>query len=282
MHTSIAGGFYKSLERARALGCATVQIFSHNPRSWALTEIPAPEARLFRAQRRKLKLSPLYIHACYLINLISASGETRRKSLRMLEEEMKRADTLGADYLILHAGGIIGGQDAIKVFADSVRMVLRAGRFRAGLLIENTAGASPFSVEALARVVKETGAAGVCLDSCHAFAAGYDIGSPEGVEEMSRQIERHLGRGRVRLLHLNDSKGPLGGGRDRHEHLGAGKIGLGGLGEFLNAPPFRGVPVILETPRKDDSDDARNLAVARRLVLRSSLGPKVSRSKPGL
>ncbi|MDA8326644.1 MAG: deoxyribonuclease IV [Nitrospiraceae bacterium] len=278
VHTSIAGGLPKSLERARALGCSTLQIFSHNPRSWSLTDIPEEEARMFRRLREKLDLDPVFIHACYLVNLTSADPLVREKSLRMLAEEFRRADLIGADYVLLHAGQPAGrpegrgrsGVPGYESLVKSLNTALGGGRkrFRAGLLLENTAfrlqspGPAASSIKALALAAADSGAAGVCLDTCHAFASGYDIRTREGIEEIARQTEGV----KIRLIHLNDSKGGIGSGLDRHEHLGTGRIGLDAFRRLLGFGPFKDKPLVLETPKKEASDDPMNLETARMLL----------------
>ena len=279
MHVSIAGGLPKALERAHALGCTTFQIFSHSPRSWYLSGIPEEEARLFRAERERLALDPVFIHACYLLNLSSENTALRERSVWMLEEEMRRAGAIGADYVIIHSGRAADNEDnsgANILFMEAVKSVLGTGgkgkkknkKFGAGLLLENTAvapdpGRPPGSVKALARMALEAGAAGICLDTCHAFASGYDISTEDGLELLARQT-----RGvKVSLIHMNDSKGRLGSGMDRHEHLGKGAIGLEGFRNFLGfGPPFSGVPVIMETPKKKEEDDPSNIKTIKELL----------------
>ena len=286
MHTSIAGGLAKSPERAAALGCTTLQIFSHNPRSWILSDIPEDEARLFRAAREKLGLDPVFIHACYLINLTSANDAVRERSLWMLGEELRRADRIGADYVLVHTGrpeplppgrAHSGEGPGYEILVKSLISVLGRGKkkFRAGLLLENTAcraqtlkplhgagGALPASIKALSLAAAGSGAAGLCLDTCHAFASGYDIRTPEGIREAARQTADV----KIRLIHLNDSKGESGSGLDRHEHIGKGKIGLEGFRGFLGFKAFRDQPLVLETPKKQESDDPMNIETARTLL----------------
>jgi deoxyribonuclease-4 len=271
VHTSIAGGLPEGLRRARELGCNTVQIFSHSPRSWALRDIPPEEAREFRALRERLGLNPVFVHACYLINLTSASADVREKSIRMLGDELRRADAIGADFLVLHAGAAHGleEEEARTLFCASIRSALAKMRLKAGLLIENTASGIASRIEDIGRVVRESGAAGLCLDSCHAFGAGYDVASAAGLENLAGEIERHVGIERLRLVHLNDSKGALGSGVDRHEHIGMGRIGMDGMRRLLGFGPFRRAPLILETPKKAPGDDPRNLSVVRGLLKQS-------------
>jgi len=272
VHTSIAGGLHLSLRRAHALGCSTLQIFTHNPRAWSMNPLGAEEKRLFKSLRKKLGLDPVFAHASYLINIASPEGELRDKSLALLEAEMERADEVGADYVVLHTG-VAHDPDGKLRAAEGIRRVFGGRAKGAGLLIENTAGRSgdiASSVEDLAWLIERSGGlvAGICLDSCHAFAAGYDLRAKGGAGRLSEEIERRIGAGALKLIHLNDSKGAVGSGRDRHEHIGEGGIGEEALRRFVNHGPFRRVPLILETPRKDDADDARNLAAVRRMLTR--------------
>lgn len=277
VHVSIEGGFSKAIERANALGCTTLQFFSHSPRSWQLADIQAEQARLFRAEREKLGLGPVFIHACYLLTLSSEDTALREKSVWMLGEEMSRADIIGADYVVVHSGHSGNSEteeeegDSI-LFIESIKSVLGKGKkskkFKAGLLLENTAqapppGGPPSSMKALSRAVLESGAAGMCFDTCHGFASGYDVRTAEGLKLIAHQTEGV----KMHLIHLNDAKGPLGSGLDRHEHLGKGGIGLEGFRNFLGfGPPFKGVPVIMETPKKDEGDDPMNLRTAKALL----------------
>lgn len=261
VHTSIAGGLHLAVDRGSRLGCGTIQIFSHNPRSWTVGALGPEEASLFRAAARRHRISPVYVHASYLINMASASEEVRGKSEELLAEEMRRADAIGADYVVLHAGSSPDEYGPLRAVESIFRALGGRGR-GAGLLLEQTAS----SVEALRLTLHGASSlvAGVCVDSCHAFAAGYDIRKREGVDSLLRDLAGF----RIRLVHLNDSKGGLGSGLDRHEHIGMGMIGTEGLRGFAAHPGLRDVPVILETPRKSDADDAVNLEKARRMLFR--------------
>jgi deoxyribonuclease-4 len=259
-----------ALERGHSLGCTSVQIFSHNPRGWRASPISQETAGLFRERRGSLDIGPVFIHTSYLINIASDREELRNKSLKMLREEMLRADAIGAEYVVLHTGTAHDGegrQRAIK----SIRKALGGLGTSSGLLIENTSGKRgdiSSRIDELAEIMD--GAAGfvsgVCLDSCHAYAAGYDLSSGEGVEGLAGEVHRYLGEASVRLLHLNDSRGELGSGTDRHQHLGLGNIGLHGLEFFVKHKVFSDAPVILETPKQSDDDDARNLQVLYSLL----------------
>jgi deoxyribonuclease-4 len=269
VHASVAGGLPLGLGRAHLLGCTTVQLFTHNPRGWLAREIPPGEIGEFRLYRKKLGISPVYVHASYLINMASTSEELREKSIALLSVEMERADALGADYVVLHPGSA-RDEGAMKRAVASLREVLEGKGHGAGLLVENTSGKAgdiASNVRDMARILEGAGglAPGVCIDTCHAFAAGYDIAGAEGLDRLAREVEKYLGRDSVKLIHLNDSTREAGTGLDRHEHIGRGRIGDEGLGRFLNHPAFGTAPVILETPKKSEADDAMNLGRAKRL-----------------
>ncbi|GAB4387764.1 MAG: deoxyribonuclease IV [Thermodesulfovibrionales bacterium] len=259
VHTSIAGGLHLALQRGAALGCGTVQIFSHNPRSWSVSGIGRREAGLFRAAAGRYRISPVFVHASYLINLASDSEEVRRKSEALLAEEMRRADAIGADFVVLHAGGSPGGLGPERA-AESITRALKGMELRAGLVLEQTAS----SLEGLRQTLRGARplVAGVCIDSCHAFASGYDVRTREGVDSLLEGLDGAA----VRLIHLNDSRGGLGSRLDRHEHIGMGRIGEEGLRSFLLHRALRGIPVILETPKKSEADDAANLERVRRML----------------
>ncbi len=274
VHTSIAGGLHLSLERAHALGCTTLQIFSHNPRGWAVTAIPEEAAFRFKALRAEFDISPVVIHTSYLINLASRDSMLLKKSLDLLVTEMDRADTIGADYVILHTGSASGDDERVarKRAVAALNGIADKKQWNAGLLIENTAGERgdiSSAVSDLSEILAGVGGtliAGVCIDTCHAFAAGYTLNAESGMQRLADEIERFVGAGKVKLLHLNDSKGASGSRIDRHEHIGLGRIGAQGLQRFINCGPFRDAPLILETPKKQESDDPANLAKVRRMM----------------
>ena len=274
VHTSIAGGLHLSLERAHALGCNTMQIFSHNPRGWALKKITDEEASRFKALRKQLNISPVSIHTSYLINMASGDMLLRKKSLEMLITEMERADTIGADYVVLHSGSASGDDESVSRnrAIGALNEVARMGRWKAGLLIENTAGERgdiSSTVKDLAEIisgVKTPLISGICFDTCHAFASGYHMRDKKDIESIADEMENYAGLDKVKLIHLNDSKGDMGSCIDRHEHIGLGKIGMKGLRCFVDYQAFRDIPLILETPKKSDTDDLLNLAKVRKMI----------------
>ncbi len=270
VHTSIAGGVHLSLERARDLGCNTVQLFSHNPRSWQVRKISGESIARFRELKTAYDIDPVFIHCSYLINLASASREIREKSVLMLVREMDIADSLDADYLVLHTGSASGDEETGRRRAvEALKAVSGVKKWKAKLLLENTAGERgdiSSRIGNLAEIAERTSGrliGGICLDTCHAFQAGYEISEEEEVSAMAKEIERLLGPDKVKLIHLNDSKRDFNSGVDRHEHIGAGSIGEEGLKKFIHHPAFRDVPLILETPKKSEDDDPRNLEVVR-------------------
>ena len=274
VHSSINGGLHRSLERANALGCNTVQIFSHNPRAWGVKSISQEDAAAFRSLRRNLDISPVFIHTSYLINMASKDVLLRRKSIDLLIIEMDRADVIGADYVVLHTGSAAGEDEsgARERAMETLNQVSQSGKWKAGLLLENTAaerGDISSRVEDLGEIiegVKGRLISGICFDTCHAYAAGYNIREERGIQTLSEDIERHIGFDKIRLIHLNDSRGDIGSGLDRHEHIGLGRIGKEGLSRFINHTLLRIIPLILETPKKQETDDPANLQKVREMT----------------
>lgn len=276
VHTSIAGGLYRAVERAAELKCGAVQIFGRNPRSWAFKPVSENDASLFRARRLEARLSPVVIHATYLINLASSDDFIFEKSVELFNKEFHLAEELGADYIVTHLGspGGAGGDFALRRFTSAFYEAVKEGLGgRTMLLFENSAGGG-FQ---FGRTLDEVGAAvegaqraglrtGLCFDTCHGFAAGYPMNTPADVRALADSIDKKVGLKNLRLIHLNDSKGRLGSRIDRHEHIGKGNIGLEGFKALLNFSAFTALPLILETPKKSKRDDARNLKVVRTLI----------------
>ena len=279
IHTSIAGSYLNALESAKKLGCNALQIFSASPRMWAggPARIPEPDAAAFRARREELGLGPLVIHANYLINLAAAQPMLRARSIQAFQDELVRGLSLGADFVVVHPGSRGEGTaaQAIATIIESVKEAsrrLRMGNSR--ILIENTAGAGAAMgtrLEELGEIVAGLRSlqVGVCLDTAHLFAAGYDIRSANGLGATIAQIERTVGLENVPVFHANDSKIALGGRVDRHEHIGKGKIGADAFARILRHPqlgasPAEGLPgraFLAETPIDDPGDDRRNVGM---------------------
>jgi deoxyribonuclease-4 len=278
IHTSIAGDLTSALESAHKLGCNALQIFSSSPRMWprAGSRIPDVDAERFRTRRAELGLGPLVIHTNYLVNLASSDPVLRTRSIQTFHDEMVRALTLGADFLVVHPGSAGGAApaDAIRAVAQGLRQAARGIRFADGLrvLLENTAGmgsAVGSRFEELRAILDQSPELplGVCLDTAHAFESGYEIHTAAGLEQTIADLDRLVGLARVAVVHVNDSKTPLGSRVDRHEHIGRGKIGLEAFGRILTHPRMAaggpgglaGRAFILETPIDESGDDRRNV-----------------------
>ncbi|HXZ11304.1 MAG TPA: deoxyribonuclease IV [Candidatus Sulfotelmatobacter sp.] len=279
IHTSIAGDIAGALDLAHGLGANALQIFSSSPRMWArpAARIPDADAARFRARRKQLGLGPLVIHDNYLINLASANPVLRTRSVQAFHQEVVRALALGADYLVAHPGS--GRErsmsEAIQSIAQGLKQATRSLKLgELQILLENTAGqgssvGSRFEeLKAILDLCPEL-PLGVCIDTAHTFAAGWDLRTLEGLEMALREIERTIGLHRVAVIHVNDSKAPHGSRVDRHQHIGKGKIGLQGFRRILNHPLLAGRAFILETPIDKPGDDRRNVAALWKLAGRA-------------
>ena len=278
IHTSIAGSYLNALESAGKLGCNALQIFSASPRMWqgVPARIAELDARAFRLRRGALGLGPLVIHANYLINLAAISPMQRTRSIQAFQDEVVRAVSLGADFLVVHPGsrGEAAPEQAVANIIESVKQATkRVPLGELQILIENTAGmgtAMGSRLEEVAEIVYGLASvpSGVCLDTAHLFAAGYDIKSERGLTSTLETIDRAIGLDRIPVFHVNDSKIPLGGRVDRHEHIGEGKIGAEAFARILTHPRLgaaapEGLPgraFLLETPIDQPGDDRRNVA----------------------
>jgi len=276
IHTSIAGDIVGALELAHGLGANALQIFSSSPRMWTQgpLRISEADATRFRARRKELGLGPLVVHDNYLINLASPNPVLRTRSVQAFHQELVRAAALGADYLVAHPGSGREGtkEAAVAAIAQGLRQAARGLRLGdLQILLENTAGhgtsvGSRF--EELKAILDASTdlALGVCIDTAHTFASGWDIRKAEGLDATLEAIDRTVGLARVPVFHVNDSKTALGSRVDRHEHIGKGKIGLEAFERILNHPMLAGKAFIAETPIDKPGDDKRNVATLWRLV----------------
>ena len=295
IHTSIAGSYLNALESATKLGANALQIFSASPRMWqgGVTRIPEVDAADFRAKRAELGLGPLVIHANYLINLASAQQMLRVRSIQAFHDELVRGVALGADFLVVHPGscGECSMAQSISNVIESVKQASRRNPLgNLKILIENTAGmgtAVGSRLEELAEILHGLRDARVaaCLDTAHLFAAGYDIKTEGGLAATLGQIENTIGLENVPVIHINDSKIPLGGRVDRHDHLGEGKIGAEAFERILKHPRLSAMPpegllgraFILETPIDDPGDDRRNVATLWELAGHTDSAPEAEK-----
>jgi len=274
-HHSIAGGTPNAVDRAVATGSRVLQIFVKNSNRWVGKEITDEEAAGFRAARAKAGLLAVAAHSSYLINAAGGNAALRRRSTAALAEELERCEQLGVPALVLHPGscGESGVAAGVRRVARMLDDAFRRADSRTAIWLETAAGQGACvgaRFEELRDVIgasKQPERLGVCLDTCHVFAAGYELRTPDGYAETIAAFDRALGLSRLRAMHVNDSKKDLGSRVDRHEHIGKGKIGDAGFRNIMTDPRLAAVPKFLETPKDKDLDwDRKNLAKLRRLA----------------
>ena len=275
-HMSIAGGVSEALQRGASIGCRTIQIFSRNANQWRAKAITKAEVERFRAMRKKTGIHPVIVHDSYLINLASPEPALYEKSLNAFYEEMERAEILGCEYLVFHPGAYreSSEEEGLARIAKSLNLALKkAKNYRLMLLLETTAGQGTglgHTFEQLACIidrVKEDHRIGVCYDTCHTFAAGYDIRDAASYRATFREFAGLIGLDRLKVFHFNDSKKALGSRVDRHEHIGRGAMGQEPFRMILQDRKFGKVPKILETPKGPDmKEDVENLQLLRKLA----------------
>lgn len=273
---SIEGGVENAPLRGKKAGCQVIQIFTKNNNRWNSRQLTDKDIENFKKNSSDTGVIPSASHTAYLINLASPNTEIYKKSLDAFFDEMVRAERLGLPYLIFHPGAHLGsGEDAgLKKIADSINVLLeKADGFKLMLLLETTAGQGShlgYKFEHLSEIIEtvdEKEKIGVCLDTCHIFAAGYDISNEYGYKKTFEDFNKIIGIDRLKAFHINDSKKGLGSRVDRHEHIGKGKLGLTAFRLLLNDTRFKNVPMILETPKgKTMMEDKKNLSVLRGLI----------------
>jgi deoxyribonuclease-4 len=273
---SIGGGAHTAIERACSIGCTAMQIFVKNNMQWFARPLTRPEIGAFLKHTQRRELLSVFAHANYLINLAATNPQFHANSLRALSEELIRADQLKLPFLVLHPGAHLGaGEEAgLERIIESIDRVLSGiPKIKTRIALETTAGQGSClgsKFEHLAYIisrVREPQRLCICLDTAHIFAAGYDIGSEEGIRKTFREFDRVVGRDRLAAIHVNDSKTVRGSRVDRHEHLGKGKIGLEAFRFIMRDRRFRKIPKVLETPKgKDLREDVENLRTLRILA----------------
>jgi deoxyribonuclease-4 len=273
---SISGGMYRAFERAALTGCTTMQVFTKNNNRWEARPYTPGDIEQYRLARAGSPVAPVLAHAAYLINLCAVDGEVLRKSRAALRDELGRCEALGISGLILHPGSHVGAgeKDGIKRIAESLNLAhADTPGYRTRSILETTAGqgsAIGYRFEQLGGIidlVDEKDRVGVCFDTCHVFAAGYDISTEGGWEETIGAFDDVIGLRRLSAIHVNDSRKERGSRVDRHDHIGNGKIGLPGFRMLMNDPRMENVPKILETEKSDDMhEDIENMNVLRSLI----------------
>lgn len=277
-HVSIAGGIDNSVKRAEELGCSTMQIFSKNASTWREKILKREEVESFRGNLKNSNINPVFIHTSYLINLASPSDELYFKSINAFIEEMKRADILLAEpFLITHPGAHTGAGEeyGIERIIRALNIILEKSTdlsLKTMVLLEDTAGSGThlgytfYQLKRMVEGTKDRRRIGICFDTCHAFAAGYDLSHQEGIEQTLEELEKYIGLDKLKGIHLNDSKFPLSSRKDRHMHIGKGYIGLEGFKVLVNHKYLKDLPFILETPKHDEKDDINNINLVKSLV----------------
>ena len=275
VHVSISGKIYEAPNRAKELGCNTMQIFSRSPREWRKAQLEKGDIKEFKSRCKKFKINPVFVHIPYLVNLASPIRGLREDSIQAYIQDIRECQDIGAEYLVTHMGSHkdTSEKSGIKRFSKGLNTILEATNdSEVMILLENTAGSGSWlgykfghHRQILDRVINQD-RIGFCLDTCHAYVAGYDLATKDGFNNMIEEIDSLLGSSRLKLIHLNDSKDKFSSHRDRHEHIGRGTIGLQGFKRIVRHPKLKKIPFILETPKKNEGDDLINLSVVRGLA----------------
>ncbi|MBU1125635.1 MAG: deoxyribonuclease IV [Candidatus Omnitrophica bacterium] len=275
VHISGAGKASLALVAAHDLGCNTMQIFSRNPRQWRRDKPLAPEEiHAFRANKQKFKISPVFVHIPYLINLASPEPRLYHASIEAYIEDIQDAQELGVDFIVTHMGSHkeTSEEEGLKRLVDALNTIIeKTAKCRVGILLENTAGAGSWLGYTFAHQrkvfqgVKRKERLGLCFDTAHAYVAGNNIATKEGFEKVIAEIDTQVGLEHLHLIHLNDALGKLGSHHDRHENIGKGAIGMEGMRRIINHPAFADKAFVLETPTRKDGDDLKNLKTVRNL-----------------
>jgi deoxyribonuclease IV len=275
-HMSIGGGVYTAFERAQRVGCTTMQIFSKNNTQWKAKPLTDFDIINYKKREKESNIKPVVVHSSYLINLCAKDKDILKKSRNSFLDELERCQRLGVPYFVFHPGSHVGqGEETgMKIIAESLNVLHeKTKRYRVKSVLETTAGQGSNlgyrfeQIRSIIDMIENKRRVGVCVDSCHLFAAGYDISCERGYERTFRDFDDIIGLKRLMVIHLNDSKGALGSRLDRHEHIGKGRIGDVGFSLIMNDKRFAPIPKILETPKGEDmKEDVMNLKRLRRYL----------------
>lgn len=275
-HMSIAGGVFNSLISGKELGCTTIQIFTKSNNQWKARPLTASEISEFHTKQKETQISPVVAHDSYLINVASPDKALQEKSREALLVELQRCESLGISHLVMHPGSHVGTgeKEGIKRIAEALNWLHSQTKdFTTQIALETTAGQGTnlgYRFEQLAEIMdltEQKKRLAVCLDTCHIFAAGYDIRTKESCEKTMEKFGKIVGLDKLKVIHFNDSVKDFGSRVDRHEHIGKGKIGLEGFRFFMNDKRFEKIPKILETPKDEEGKfDRMNLATLRKLM----------------
>lgn len=274
VHVSIAGKIYKSIDRTVELGCNTMQIFSRNPRQWRKALLSDEDVERFKKKVKKSKISPVVIHIPYLLNLATVKKSFFKVTIKEFIADLVEADRLEADYLVTHMGSYKGGTEegGLSRIIQALNKILKETKeVKTKVLLENTSGSGhwlgyKFSHQKIILDgLNRPETVGICLDTAHAWAAGYKINEPRGLKVLLDEIDQEVGLERLKIVHLNDTQEKLGSLRDRHYDIGKGEIGRKGFNLIVNHPKLREVAFILETPKKSENEDKENLEAVREI-----------------
>ena len=274
VHVSIAGKIYKSIDRTVELGCNTMQIFSRNPRQWRKTLLSDEDVERFKKKVKKSNISPVVIHIPYLLNLATVKKSFFKVTIKEFIADLVEADRLEADYLVTHMGSYKGGTEegGLSRIIQALNKILKeTKKVKTKVLIENTSGSGhwlgyKFSHQKIVLDgLNRPESVGICLDTAHAWAAGYKINEPRGLKSLLDEIDQAVGLERLKVIHLNDTQEKLGSLRDRHHDIGTGEIGRKGFNLIVNHPKLREAAFILETPKKRENEDKENLEAVREI-----------------
>ncbi|MEX1063898.1 MAG: deoxyribonuclease IV [Candidatus Paceibacterota bacterium] len=270
-HVSIAGGIVNAPKRASDLGCETFQCFTRSPQGGPAPELNDTVIKEFKSQMAEFNMETFYIHTPYYINFASIKPKIRKASIRIVREELERGSVLGARYIMTHLGSHTGQslEDGLQKVADAIKELLKGYTGSTGFLMEISAGTGNIigdTFEEISFILKQVknlkGFAGICFDTCHAFASGYDFRTTKKAKEVLKEFDKKIGLKYLKLSHINDSKVDLGGKKDRHEHIGDGYIGENGMASLLSTPEFKKIDWLLET---EDSRREADIAILKKI-----------------
>ncbi|MDD5005073.1 MAG: deoxyribonuclease IV [Candidatus Omnitrophica bacterium] len=275
VHVSIAGNIAEALDRAKALRCNAMQIFSRNPRQWRQLELSSQDIEEFKQRRKKYKIEKVVVHIPYLINLASPYKTLYRNSIKAYIEDLKEADNIGAEFLVTHMGSHADTSElaGIDRFASALNTIFdKTKGIKTKLLLENTSGSGSWlgykfiHHRMIYNRVKQSERLGICLDTAHAFTAGYDLKSEIGLNSMLSEIDELVGVNQIEVIHFNDSKKDFSSHLDQHENIGKGKIGFLALQRIIKHPKLKNSVFILETPKVEKDDDKMNLSIVKKMA----------------
>lgn len=273
-HMPTDGGLASAITGGAEIGCTAVQLFTANPKQWHTPALSETEAEAFASAVERTAMGFVCAHDSYLVNLAAPDEKVYRASMRAFAHELERAELLGIPWVVTHMGAHLntGEEESLERLVVSIKALLDESKgMSAGIALETTAGQGTglgYTLAQLQRVVDGVGAegrVGICLDTCHVFASGYDISTPVGYEALWSEFDARIGLEKLKIIHCNDAKKPAGSRIDRHEHIGKGQIGLDAFRWLMNDERFTRIPMILETPEAETMH-RRNLEVLRGLI----------------